>query len=114
MSRALIEKIRKQRELKITVGKFTFTARRPKDTEAIELGRADSAFSDIAERFVVGWDGVTENDVVNGGSLEPLPFDAELWAEWCADHPNFWGPISKAVLDAYRAHAEAMEDDAKN
>ena len=114
MSRELIEKIRKQRELKVTVGKFTFTARRPTDVEAIALGRSDSAFSDIAAKFVVGWEGVTEDDVVHGGNLTPLPFDAGLWVEWCNDHPAFWAPISTAVLDSYRDHAAAMEGEGKN
>jgi len=114
MSRELIAKIRQQRELKVTVGKFTFTGHRPTDVEAIALGQADSAFSDIAERFVIGWDGVTEDDIVHGGSMVPVPFDALLWAEWCADRPDFWGPISTAVLDSYRQHAKTTEDAAKN
>jgi hypothetical protein len=114
MSKDLVEKIRKQRELKVVAGKFTFTARRPTDVEAIALGRADSAFSKIAEQFVVGWDGVTEDDLIQSGASNPIPFDAVLWAEWCADRPDLWGTISTAVLDAYRLHAKRLEDGTKN
>ena len=114
MSRALVEKIKKQRELTVKVGAFTFTARRPTDVEAIALHRSDGAYSDIAADYVIGWSGVTELDVVRGGSSETLTWDRDLWREWCADRPDFWGPIASAVLDSYREHATRQEEVAKN
>ena len=114
MSRALVEKIRKQREVTVKIGKFTFTARRPTDVEAIALHRSDGAYSTIAADYVINWAGVTEDDVIGGGSADPLAWSAVLWAEWCADRPDFWGPISEAVLESYRLHASRMEDATKN
>lgn len=112
MSNALITRLKKQRELKVVVGKFTFTARRPTDVEMIEIGRGGANWHALAERFVSGWDNVTEDDVVGGGGSDKPAFSAELWAEWCADRPDFWQPIANALLDAYKAHAEQLKDTA--
>jgi hypothetical protein len=114
MSRELIAKLKKAREVRVTIGKFTFTARRPTDVEAIALHRDDAAFSTIALDFVIGWEGVTEDDMFGGGSTVALEFTPEFWRTWAADRPDFWGPISNACLDAYRVHAEAMTSVEKN
>lgn len=111
---ALIERMRKQRELKVTVGKFVFFARRPNDVEALELHQEESTFAAIAQRAVIGWENVVENDVVGGGGNSPLSFDEKLWREWCADRPDFWKPISERVLEAYELHAKEIEAAGKN
>ncbi len=115
MSNSLIARMRKNRELKVTVGKFVFNCRRPTDVEAIQIYRGNqSAFDQIAAEYVIGWEGVTDNDIVGGGGTDPTPFDATLWAEWCADHPEFWGPIATAVMEAYTLHRDAIEGAQKN
>jgi hypothetical protein len=113
MSR-LSEKLRKQREVKVKVGKWTFIALRPTDVEAIEVHRAGSDFSTIAARFVIGWQGVTEDDLVGGGVKDEVAFDKETWDEWCANRSDFWTPISEAILAAYTTHREDMETAPKN
>lgn len=110
----LIRRIRKQRELKVTVGKFVFIARRPTDVEAVELHRSSVTFADIAEKFVSGWENITEDDVLGGGGSDSVEFDADLWREWCHDRPDFWEPIASAVLESYRLHASRLETEAKN
>ena len=113
MSNALITRLRKQRELKVVVGKFTFTARRPTDVEMIDIGRAGLQWQGMAERFVVDWENVTEDDIIGGGGSDKPAFSPELWAEWCADRPDFWEPIATALLDAYKGHAAQLADAAK-
>lgn len=114
MSKELVARIRRNREITVAVGKFRFTAMRPTDVEMVGLHRGDAAFSEIAQKFVTGWSGVTEDDVVGGGTADEIPFNADLWTEWCADRPDFWALISNAVLDAYRAHAEKLAGAEKN
>lgn len=114
MSQLLVDRLRKNRELKVTVGKFRFTCRRPTDVEALEIHRADAQFSTVAVRFVIGWENVLEDDIVGGGVMTAVPFDVALWAEWCAERPDFWTPISMAVLDAYKLNRERLLDAAKN
>jgi len=114
MSRALIEKLRRACEVKVTIDGKNYTVRRPTDAEIVELQRTGGAtFAAVAKQFVVGWD-LVELDLVPGGGPEPVPFDAELWAEWVADRLEMWAPIANAALDAYFKHRETRDADAKN
>lgn len=111
----LLARIHKNRELKITVGRFVFTARRPTVIEAgrmREAGRDGPA--DLAADHVVDWSGVTEDDLVGGGGTDQVPFDERLWREWCADRPDLWQPISGAVLEAFATYAKAQKEAPKN
>lgn len=115
----LIAALRRAREGKVTVGRYSFTYRRPTDVEAVALFRSGTAFSEIAEKHVTGWalvDGgdVTENDILGDGGDARVPFDVVLWREWCADRPDFWEPVAKAVMDSYESHTKALGEAAKN
>jgi hypothetical protein len=107
---SLVDKIRKARETGVEVSGFRFTIRRPTDQEAVNLKSA--TFIEIAQRFVIGWAGVKELDLIPGGEGVEVQFDEELWKEWCADRPEFWQPITTAVLDAYQQH-RASQDETK-
>lgn len=113
MSKELINRIRKQREIKVPVGAFIFIARRPTVAEAVEISR-ENLYTEITQRFVVGWENVTENDVAGGGGTDKIEFTAELWREWCADRPEFWSPIANAVLEAYSLYSKQLDGAAKN
>lgn len=114
MASPLIARMRKQRECRVQVGKFVFIARRPTDVEALALHHAGDGLSEIARKFVVGWEGVTEDDIVGGGGSDVIAFDPDIWADWCADRPSFWEPIGTCVLEAYQEHAKAVTDAGKN
>lgn len=108
---SLVDKIRKARETGVEVEGFRFTIRRPTDQEAINL--KGMTFIEVAQRFVVDWSGVKEMNLFPGGDGAEVKFDAELWKEWCADHPDFWGPISTAVFESYQDHCKARDDTKK-
>lgn len=110
----LVDRLRRQRELKVAIGAFTFLCRRPTAEEMVGFYRDSTPDSEVARRHVVGWEGVTEDDVVGGGVKTPLPFDAGLWAEWCADRPDFWPVLSEKLLEAYRLHDEKVKAAGKN
>jgi hypothetical protein len=111
MMAALLDKIRKARETRVEVGGYTFTVRRPTDVEMIGLrGRGIGSLLP----FVVGWDGVRELDIINGGDPHPLAFDADVCAEWLSDRADLFGPLVKAVQEAYDRHAGELEAAAKN
>lgn len=112
MSQSLINQLRKARETKVPAGGFTFTVRRPTDTEFLE--HRELRVFEIAQEYVIGWEGVTEADIVKGGGEDPVPFNRDLWREWCADRPDLWEPLFEAVLTAYEQHAEARKAAAKN
>jgi len=115
MSTELVAKIRKQREFKVKVGRFTFTARRPTDAEFIAFAqRGGVNYHDVASDFIVDWEGITEDDIVGGGGSDKVKFDMRLWREWVADRADFWEPIATPIIDSYNAHKTKLEDAAKN
>lgn len=113
---ALIEKIRKARQSSVKAGEWTFTVSRPTDMDVLNLRAAEGGTTnaELLRRFVVGWSGVREIDLVPGGSPDPVPFSAELFAEFVADRPALWEPIVKAIIEGYKAHESELEAAAKN
>lgn len=125
MAEDIAAKLRKNRELKITVGKFTFTARRPTDMETLPIFRDFKEAGDdkskqleiagaVARDYVIGWEGMTEEDLIGGGGADPVPFSAETWREWSVDHRDMWQAITVAIFDAYQQHRERLVDTTKN
>lgn len=110
----LIEQIRKARALKVTVGEWTFHARRPRDLEVAVLTRDQRTTGELAVRFVEGWEGVKVRDVVGGEDETALAFDQTLWEEFVSDRPEVYGPVGRAIMDAYLAHSESREAARKN
>lgn len=108
---ALADKIRRARETGVEVNGRHFVIRRPTDEEFAGLG--GSSLLGMAKRFTIGWD-LTELDLVPGGTAVPVLFDADDFAEWIADQPEFWVPLGEQVLAAYKAHAAKREQAAKN
>lgn len=107
----LIEKIRRARETGVDVDGRKYVVRRPTDEEA--LGLSGVQLVEVVKRFTVGWS-LAEIDLIPGGGPDPVPFDPALFAEWVADRPEVWGPLSAAILDAYKAHSDKRDGAVKN
>jgi hypothetical protein len=110
MSAALIAKIRKARETKVKVEKYTFTVKRPTDLEMLEISMKKLRQMDILEGYVIDWEGVTEIDIVSSGTDIPAVFTKELFNEWIADQPALWGPITEAIVNAYGDYQKRVTD----
>jgi hypothetical protein len=109
---SLADKIRKAREQVVPLGDFKFTIRRPTDVEMLEL-QGSSSVSRLF-KFIVGWEGVKELDIIAGGDPHPLAFDAEACREWLEDRPDLLGPVVSTIVGSYSRHTEALEAAAKN
>lgn len=108
----LAEKIRRARESSVEAGGHRFTIRRPTDAEAMEISGGMTGL-DLVRRHVVGWD-LKFIDLYPGGDPTPAPFEPDAWAEWVADRPQIWEPLTTAIMEAYQAHRSAQGDAAKN
>lgn len=107
----LIEKIRKARQTRVTIDGKAFIVRRPKDWEAYELASSgDPRQMDLIEKFVEGWEGVTEMDIVASGDSTPVEFDRDLFIEWISDQPKLWPELIEAITKEYAAHAEKLAE----
>jgi hypothetical protein len=111
MSKALIEKLKRARETGVTVNGHTFTFTRP--TEADMAAMQNQPTIDFLKKFVIGWD-LTELDIIPGGGPEKVPFDRALWELWIVDRSEYWGGIAESMIEAYKQHAAAREENAKN
>lgn len=109
---SLIDKIRAARQSTIMVDGHAYTIRRPTDAEAMTLGAASGL--DLVNRYVIGWDHTEITLGIPGAGPEPVQFNPELWADWVADQPQLWSPISAAIITAYTQHRQSREDAAKN
>lgn len=66
-------------------------------------------------KYVTGWDGVTEADLVGpAGSSDAVAFEPALWQIVVEDKLDWLRTIARALLDAILAHRAAQRDDAKN
>ena len=105
---ALIDKMRRAREQRVTAGNHTFVIRRPTDLEMLRFQQDRSPEKLMS--FVVGWDGVTEGDILSGGDPHPLPFDHSVLVEWLADRLDLFGRLR---LQSFRlmscTHARRMK-----
>lgn len=108
----LADKIRKARETSIKVVGFKLLILRPTDMEAVGMNYSDTPIGEVisaVSKFVIGWDGVKESDLIAGGSPDPVAFDAETFGEWIKDKPDMWEPIANGVLESYKAHVKRVE-----
>jgi hypothetical protein len=124
---SLLDKLRKSRESTVTVVGKKFTISRPTAMEALEWLRGiggnplsgdevrlfyEETFSlnnllwrDLAqqavERFVVGWPGMQEIDIIPGGSPVELPFEREVFLLWVQDHPKIITELGFHIFNAW-------------
>lgn len=117
MSKQLIEKLRRDREIRVPLpdGRRAVTALRPTDLEMMGVNRLTG--EDQVRRaleFVIGWENFTEDDLVGGASMDPVKFDADLWRAWAADSSDTWVPIAEAIFKAYEAKVGAEAQAVKN
>ncbi len=107
---SLIEKLKRSRQSVVEAGGFTFTIRRPTDLEMFEMRGHINPRNLI--QFVVGWSGVREADLINGGDPHPVEFDAQLAEEWLSDRGDLFGVLSSSILDSYH-HAKAKRGESE-
>ena len=112
---SLAERMRKAREFEREIKGWRLRLRRPTDDEARSIFGADEVSpAEVCTRFVCGWSGVTEADLVVSGGSDEVPFDRDVWREVVVDHPELWEPIASAVVDAYQQHSNKRAETAKN
>lgn len=99
----------KSRERQVEANGHTFTIIRPK---MADMSR-DWPRIEMVKRFTVGWD-IRNIDLVPGGTPDPEPFDAELFADYIEDEDALWMPLSQAIIDLWKEHVAAKDEAVKN
>lgn len=109
---ALSQKLREARKLRVPAGRHKFIVLRPTDVEMERIARAGDVGAVLPH--VIGWEDVSENDLIPGSNTDPLQFDPDACREWLSDRADLLGPIVAAIKDAHKAHVEQVESIGKN
>lgn len=122
MSR-LIEALRAQRQSWVDVdeGKRVQIIR-PAESEIGEFlhgsgkGRTMGAELPQVIKFVTGWEGITEADLLGEsvGASDPVPFDSELWGEVVKDRAEWLKKVGSALIETIVKHFEKKAEAEKN
>ena len=107
----LADKIRKSRESVVPAGEFKFTIRRPTDMDMLEFSRSKK--TEFLLKFVVGWEGVKELDLLPGGDGHPAQFDAEACEEWLSDRSDLMAVVVNAIVESYQDYKKRLTDEEK-
>ena len=96
---SVAEKLRKARQIEIKVGSCTFSASRATPEQALLYSTNAISDADVCRRHVMGWSGVKECDIIEGGGKDDLPFDRDDFSEAIGEKMDWWKEIAKTVLD---------------
>lgn len=69
-----------------------------------------------ATKYVTGWEGITEADLLGEAlaSPEPVKFDPALWAEVIRDNRGWMMKVAVGLMDAVSTYENARRESAKN
>ena len=114
MSLSLIEKIKKARHSELKCGDFTFVIARPTELDLALNPKLGLGVRDFLSKYVVGWSGVKEIDLIPNGMPDEVEFSGALFLEWIEDKPDLWNPVVEAIRTSYTEHRARLELQAKN
>lgn len=97
---SLADKIRESRRIEIPVGEIKFTAYRITDEQFRIFARDGLSGAEVCRRQVIGWDGVKESDIIDGGSDNPVKFEKQLFDLIIGDKPDWWEELEKKIIDS--------------
>lgn len=106
-----VERRIRARQTRVEHNGKTFVIRRPTHWEVLDLSNIKQL--ELLEKFVDGWDGVTDADLFPGGDTAPAEFSKELFADWLQDNPDLWPVLSGAIIKEYENHAERVAETKK-
>ncbi len=122
-ARALLAALKRRREKSVDLGEgraVTFLRPLESDMGSMLSGegaeRTWSVTIEHVKKFVNGWSGFTEADLLGAsiGSSDPVSFDPDLWAEVCADDIETVQKVAQAILKSVIDHLSEQADVAKN
>jgi len=104
-----LSRFQRSRESTVEAGGHVFTLRRPAALDVVRARAAGAIDLDFAFGYVVGWN-LKESDLLPGGDPVEAGFDPALFSAWLRDRPDFWDPLTSAVIDAYNRYEESRAD----
>lgn len=115
-SSLLVKRLLEARQFWVDAGRFRFHVRRPTEMQLMRMRRGNQIEIglEIVRDQVIGWEGVTEADLVPAGGGEAVAFDALLYRTWIEDRPDLWQAIADRMFEVIEQHAKDLEAEVKN
>jgi|SRR5690606_23768721 len=124
-AKLLLAQMRRNREQSVDLGDGkSVTFRRPPEAEMNALLQSEPGSDKVTfsvdvehvRKYVVGWKGFTEADLLGEtvGSDTPVDFDRDLWDEMCSDRVVWVTKVARAILDSVVLFINSRADAAKN
>lgn len=113
----IADKMRKARHTSVTIDGVTYHFRRLTDLDVADMqARRQAGTISVRDQlaFFFGWEGMTEDKLIHGGSDIPVPWDADAFIEYVSDNGALFGQLSDALVNAYTAHNKAAKEARKN
>lgn len=107
------ERMRKAREFTREVGGIKLVMRRPSRMEYARYQADKVPIVELAKRYVIGWEGVTEADLVPSGGSDVVAFDADAWHELLAERQDLWS-VGEIIEQEFWSHWDKAEERAGN
>jgi hypothetical protein len=111
---SLKDKIRQGRVLKLKFEHMTFHCKRPTYEQVGQCFAQEASDAEVARRFVVGWEGVRESDLLKGEPDTEVAFDRELFELASGDMKDAMIFLGKELLTAAMKYHGVEEDLLKN
>jgi len=120
---ALLAARKRSREKTVDLGDGkSVQFRRPPEVDMASLltGSGDTRTWSVGiehvRKYVTGWEGFTEADLLGAGvgASDPVPFDPELWDDLCSDNIQWVSKVADAILRAVVDHITQQDAIAKN
>ena len=113
----LVAKLREARRSRVEVrpGKWV-SFLRPAETEMGPIIQRRALEFDDVYRYVCGWDGFTEADLLGPelGVQDPVPFSSDVFAEYARDNIYLVSAVGNAIADSVVAFLKKRADVEKN
>ncbi|HKX44616.1 MAG TPA: hypothetical protein VJO99_25890 [Burkholderiaceae bacterium] len=111
----------REKTVELEDGKKVFITRPPEaDWSGLLTGTGDTRTWSVGiehvRKYVTGWEGFTEADLLGAGvgASDPVPFDPELWDDVCSDSIQWVGKVAEAILRSVVDHITQQDAIAKN
>lgn len=122
MSAAVLQRLRAARQswVELEPGKRIQITRPPEADMQDFIPRPGESEVDrmlrCATKYVVGWEGITEADLLGEAlaSPEPVKFEPVLWAEVVRDNRDWMMKVVVGLMDVVSAYEKARSESAKN
>ncbi len=110
----LAARIKEEQRMEVKVSHMTFICIRPTWEQTLDSYRKEETDYQIARKFLIGWSGVKESDLLPGAEEKEIPYNKQLFDLASGNMEEVVQAISQQVITASTEYKKKEEAAAKN